>query len=431
MHSLLCQKWKAVMGRVRLYAGTGTGGSVRSRQPRWQLALNAAIVLADLSFFSNITEPSCTWGQRALEVGFAILGYGALRWRSSRPVLSYGIGWIYASVPVLLTILNVVQFTPFFALLVILFTIASEQPLLFSRITLAACAVPIGLDLWFDVYIQSGGDYLSAFIASAVFYLAATAATYGVGVRSGSARRAVEHHRREHARASEAASRASRAAAEERQRIARELHDILSHTITIMVLQASGARRILTADPGGAEDALSRVEQVGKQAMSDLGRMLALVRSPAADGGEAAQRGLADIEGLFEDLSRAGITARLDVQGDPFPVAESVSRTVYRIVQEATTNIIKHAGPGTVAIVRLTWGADLRIEIVDHGGGKPEMEAAAFSTGHGLIGLKERVAVFGGELTAGPRGDGFCVLASLPLRGHDAYLAPAAAGFGE
>jgi signal transduction histidine kinase len=400
---------------------SGKRRSASSQQPR-QLALTAAILISDLFFFSNIVAPDCTWGQRLLEAGCAILGYGALRLRNSSPILAYVLGWIYATVPALLTAADVFQFTPFFVLLVTLFAVASDRPLRVSCMALAAAAAPIALVIWFNVQDQAAPGYQpSVFIASTVFYLAVSAAAWAAGMRARSARRAVEHHRRSLARASEAAN-------EERQRIARELHDILGHTITIMVLQASGARRILTSDPAGADDALSHVEQVGKEAMGDLRRMLNVVRIPAPSNDEASQSGLADIRCLLHHLLRAGVNARLEVRGSPVPVAESVSRTVYRIVQEATTNIIKHAGAGTVAIVRLTWGSDLQIEIVDDGGGKPQLEAAAFSTGQGLLGLKERVAVFSGSLTAGPHNNGFRVLASLPLRDPGSYLAQTISG---
>lgn len=393
-------------------AGSGKRYRSASSHRPWQLALTAAILISDLSFFSNIVAPDCTWGQRLLEAGCAILGYGALRFRNSSPVLAFGIGWIYTTIPILLTVMHIFQFTPFFVLLVNLFAIASERPLRVSCIALAASTVPCALVIWFNVNDQAGPGYqLSTFIASTVFYLAASAAAWAMGKQSRSARQAVEHHQLRLTQASD-----------ERQRIARELHDILGHTVTIMVLQASGARRILASDPAGADDSLRRIEEVGRTAMCDLRRMLTLVRSPAVNDDEASQSGLAEIGGLLDNLLRAGVNARLEVQGPPVPVSESVSRTVYRIVQEATTNIIKHAGPGTAAIVRLTWGSDLQIKIVDDGGGKPEIEAAAFSTGQGLLGLKERVAVFGGTLTAGPHHNGFRVLASLPLRPPASYV---------
>jgi signal transduction histidine kinase len=281
---------------------------------------------------------------------------------------------------------------------------------------LAASAVPIALVIWYNVHYQAQPGYqVSTFIASTVFYLPADAAAWAVGKWSRSARDAVEHHKRRLARASEAVE-------EERRRIARELHDILSHTVTVMVLQASGARRVLVSDPAGADDALSHVEEVGKTAMGDLRRMLTLVRSAALNNDEPCQRGLADIGYLIDDLLRSGVTAQLEVQGSPVQVAESVGRTVYRIVQEAVTNIVKHAGPGSTAIVRLAWGADLRIEIIDDGSGIPLMESAAFSTGQGLLGLAERVAVFGGTISAGPHHNGFLLVASLPLGATDAYI---------
>ena len=381
-----------------------------------ELAVTAAILVADLSFFSNIFSPGCTWGQRLLECGCAILGYGALRWRNSSPVLAYILGWAYTTGPALLTVLGVFQFTPFFVLLVNLFAIASARPMRVSCTALAASTVPSALVIWFNAKTANPGYQLSAFIASAVFYLVVSGEAWAVGTGSRSARVALEHHQRMLALAREAAT-------EERLRIARELHDILAHTVTVMVLQASGARRVLASDPAGADDALSRVEEVGKTAMGDLRRMLSLVRSPAHSDEAPCQSGLADIAGLLDGLLlKAGVTARLEVLGSPVPVAESVGRTAYRIVQEAATNIVKHAGPGTVALVRLVWGPDLRIEIVDDGGGMPVMEADAFSTGHGLLGLAERVAVFGGTFSAGPYHQGFRLLASLPLGVPGSYI---------
>lgn len=383
--------------------------------PAWfhryrHLALPLAILVSDLSFFSNIIEPSCTWWQRLLEAGWAVLGYAALRWRTSAPVLAYGAGWCYSAGAALLTILGVFTFTPFFALLFSLAAIASERPLRISRWALATALVPVALAIWYNVQSQAANGYqASALIASAVFYLVITAVAWSIGRRSRSVREAEELHRRRLALASEAVQ-------SERLRIARELHDILAHTVTVMVLQASGARRVLAVDPARADEALGRVEEVGKTAMDELRRMLALIRSPELNSGVPGQNGVAEIGTLLDVALKAGVAARLEVRGAPLPVVESMDRTVYRVVQEGITNIVRHAGPGTVALVRLTWDTDLHIEIIDDGGGTPLMEANALSTGHGLLGLAERVAVFGGALAAGPHRSGFRLHASLPLR---------------
>jgi signal transduction histidine kinase len=372
------------------------------------LALTLAIPVADLSFFSDILTPRCAWWQRLLEAAWVILGYYALRRRSSSPVLSFAIGWFYSASAALLTLLGVFSFTPFFVLLILLFTVANERPIRVSWLALAATAVPSGLAIWSIVQGQDDPSYrLSAFVASTVFYLIASAETWATGRRSRSARKSHERQRRRLAMADEAIR-------EERLRVARELHDILAHTVTVMVLQASGARRVLASDPKIADDALSHIEDVGKTAMGELRRMLALIRSPARDRDEPSQSGLTDVGRLLDEALKAGVAARLEMHGPPAAIPMSVDRTIYRVVQEAITNIVKHAGPGTTAIVRLTWTTGLLIEITDDGGGAPVMEASALSTGQGLLGLAERVAVFGGTLTAGPHDNGFRVRASLP-----------------
>jgi len=381
-----------------------------------EFAFASAVLVSDLLFFGDITLPGSAWWQRLLEVGWAILGYAALRWRSSSPVAAYCLGWLYSVGGTLLSLLQVFGFPPFSVLLVNLFFVTRERSLRVSCVALAAAAGPSALSIWYIVQDEAKPGYrVPVLIGNAVFYLVLSAGAWAIGRWSRAARETIEHHRRRLALADEAARA-------ERQRIARELHDILAHTVTVMVLQAGGARRVLAADPATAEEALGRIEEVGKSAMGELRRMLALVRSPGLTSDEPSQRGLADIGSLLGDALRAGVTARLEVAGSPVSLPDSLDRTVYRIVQEAVTNIVKHSGPGTVAMVRLTWEASLHIEIVDDGGGSPVLDAGTFSTGQGLLGLAERVAAFDGAFAAGPHRGGFRVRASLPLLAPDSYL---------
>jgi signal transduction histidine kinase len=381
-----------------------------------EVAFVLVILISDLFLCSDIGEPGATWWQRLLEAAWTVFGWAALRRRNSSPVLAYGLGWFYSVGGSVLSLLGVFDFTPFFVLLVNLFVVATERSLRASWAALAATVASSVLIIWYVVCDQALPAYrLPVLVGNAIFYLLLSSSAWAMGRWSRSARDTVEQHRRRLAQATEAAR-------DERQRIARELHDILAHTVTVMVLQAGGARRVLAADPASADDALERIEEVGKTAMGELRRMLTLVRSPALVGDEPSQRGIADIGSLLADAFRAGVASRLEVRGSPVPVPDSVDRTVYRIVQEAVTNIIRHSGPGTAAVVRLTWEGSLRIEIVDDGGGSPVMEAGELSTGHGLLGLAERVAVFGGTFTAGPCRRGFRVHVSLPLLAPDSYV---------
>jgi signal transduction histidine kinase len=404
------------MGGMRLASpGRGIVHPAGLRGSR-ELAFVSVILISDLFLGSNILDQRPTWWQRLLEASWIILGYAALRWRNSSPLMAFGIGLFYSVSGAVLTLLGVFDFTPFYVLLVTLFAVASERPLRVSSTALAATVASSALIIWYVVYDEALPGYqLPALVGNLTLYLPLSVMAWTAGRWSRSARDTVEHHRRRLAQASEAAR-------DERLRIARELHDILAHTVTVMVLQAGGARRVLATDPATADDALGRIEEVGKTAMGELRRMLTLVRSPALTGDEPSQRGLADLGGLLDDALRAGVASRLEEHGSPVPLADSVDRTVYRIAQEAVTNIIKHAGPGTAATVRLTWEANLHIEIVDDGGGTPVMEPDALSTGNGLVGLAERVAVFGGAFTAGPQRRGFRVHASLPLTAPDSYV---------
>lgn len=206
-------------------------------------------------------------------------------------------------------------------------------------------------------------------------------------------------------------ARAQAAVGEERTRIAREMHDVVAHTMAIMVVQAGAARRVLDRDPAAAEQALATVEDTGRVALAELRRLLGFLREdvPAA---REPQPSLAGVGGLVERAREAGLHATLRVEGAAGDLPAGAELAVYRIVQEALTNTLKHAGPGAVAEVRLAWTPTaLEVEVADRGGSGGSGEGS----GHGLIGMRERVAVHGGTLSAGPRpGGGFAVRASIP-----------------
>jgi signal transduction histidine kinase len=203
------------------------------------------------------------------------------------------------------------------------------------------------------------------------------------------------------------------AASEERQRIARELHDVVAHGVVLMVLQAQGARRILDHDTDRAREALEAIEETGQTALAEIRRSLGILRDEHAQAQLAPQRSLDDLGALVDEMREAGLMVDLRVVGEPRELRDGIERSAYRIVQEALTNTIKHAGlvPTRVTVTYEPEG--LVLEVADEGGGAVADDGGA---GQGLAGMRERVRLHGGELDAHPvAGRGFVVRARIPL----------------
>jgi signal transduction histidine kinase len=208
--------------------------------------------------------------------------------------------------------------------------------------------------------------------------------------------------------------RARAAADDERARVARELHDVVAHCVSVMVIQAGGARLVMDAEPARAEESLRIVERAGREALAEMRRLLG-VMDPGKDPAPLAPSpGIADVADLVTRTCDSGFPARLDVRGDPVPLTPALDLCAYRIVQEALTNAIKHAGPASVRVIVRWSAAALDVVVEDDGSGPPAGAGAA--GGHGLAGMRERAALHGGRLDvgAGPAG-GFIVHAHLPL----------------
>ena len=206
-----------------------------------------------------------------------------------------------------------------------------------------------------------------------------------------------------------------RAVEEERSRIAGELHDVVTHNVSVMVIQAGAARKIMDAAPEQAREALLAIESGGRAAMTELRQVMGLLTFDGADAAELApQPGLDRLDALVDGLSDSGVPVTLTRSGRPRPVPAGVELAAYRVVQEALTNTIKHAA-GAAATVLVEYGTDhLRVQVTDTGG-TPGAEAATGGR-HGLIGLRERLAVYGGTLRTGPRlTGGYRVDARIPL----------------
>ncbi|MFC6094637.1 sensor histidine kinase [Saccharothrix lopnurensis] len=439
-----------------------TGG--RLRPIAADVALAVAACVMDLTLYSaaplRVDDPHF-WSS----VGYLALIFAALLARRRRPAAVFV---VVLALAVLAEPLTGVDFQPLVVVYLALFATAVGCRKEVAAGALAgalACAVRLAFE---DVHVGNLEELVVEVVAG-VYLMVLPLSVWAAGrwVRIS----------REHAKDLEARREleARQAVVEERARIARELHDIVSHAVTVMVLQAAGGRRVLRRDPARAERVLDTIGQVGEEAMGELRRMLGLLRTdgpvgsggrvgsggsggaagsgaadgsgtpggagaPGGAGGTAGSgrsgglpdpggvpdplgpgefdgpcSGVADLPRLLDPVRAVGVDVALRVAGEPRAVAPGVDLAVYRVVQEGLTNVTKHAGAGASAEVRLTWSGDrVEVEVVDDGGeGEPRR---GLSTGHGLSGLRQRLAVLGGDLTAGElRGGGFRLAAVLPV----------------
>ena len=244
---------------------------------------------------------------------------------------------------------------------------------------------------------------------SAAFFATAILAAWLIGVFVRGRRQAAAQATRTAA----AEQQAERAVADERARLARELHDIVSHNLSVVILQAAGAQA------AGSPDArtLEKIERSGRQALVEMRRLLGVLRQPDDQPGPpglSPQPGIADLAALAEGVRAAGLPVRLDINGDPAQLPAVADISAYRIVQEALTNVLKHAGRATAQVSVSCGTSEVVIEVTDDGTGPPA--GRHNDSGQGLAGMRERVALFGGELAAGPLpAGGFAVRARLPI----------------
>jgi signal transduction histidine kinase len=203
--------------------------------------------------------------------------------------------------------------------------------------------------------------------------------------------------------------------AEERSRIARELHDIVAHAVSVMVLQVGAVRHKLPQTLHDEHAALKSVEHAGRTALTEMRRLLGAMRDDDEELALTPQPGLGGLDSLLDEVGRAGLPVRLKVDGEPFPLPAAIDLAAYRIIQEGLTNTLKHAHASHADLL-VRYGTDeLAIEVHDDGNGK----SASDGMGHGLIGVRERVNIHGGTMKAGTATDGgFLLATSLPLKGY-------------
>ncbi|XVQ88045.1 sensor histidine kinase [Microbispora siamensis] len=328
-----------------------------------------------------------------------------LIWRRDHPREVFA---VVATVSLVQWLLDVVILPANIAVLVAVYGVASRCTLWWA---LAAGAVAeFGLLL---AMLRWSPDAGQAWPSSSAFIVAVWIA----GIYANTRRRYVEGLVERAERAEwERDQQARIAAAAERARIARELHDVVAHNVSVMVVQADGAGYALDSDPEQARRALQAISATGRQALAEMRRLVGVLRQDAGSPAEeyAPQPGVAQLGDLIRQVRDSGLPTEFTVSGTAQTLPEGEQLAVYRIVQEALTNALKHGGPGTRAWVEMTYGrGEIELRISDDGRGAA---APRLVGGHGLIGMRERAAMYGGSVEAAPRpGGGFRVVVRIPV----------------
>jgi signal transduction histidine kinase len=346
---------------------------------------------------------------RAASVGLAIVGGASIVLRRRAPL------------PVLATTLaagaGIVAFGDDPSGLPVLIALYTTAAVCELQVSLAALALTSATAATLSAATADTPGRQTSATFGAIIAAAITVGTWGLGAYAQTQRR----YRRELRERAAAAERerdqlAQIAVYEERASIARELHDIVAHSVSVMLVGVRGARDVLRTSPDAADDTLARVERSGEQSLSELRRILALLREPAKPADSHPQPSLAELGELVASYRAAGMPVQLQVSGDPTPLPGGVELSVYRIVQEALTNALKHSQPDRVTVTLSFRDSQLELEVLDNG--TPAAVGAAIA-GQGLVGMRERVALLGGELETGQReGGGFRVAARLPTGGE-------------
>ncbi len=376
-------------------------------------------VFAQLNLRFNI-DGSTHYGPPLAAAAATAVATTAIAWRRRAPLLTVCVVAAAVAGPELVTRLTITLWGSFVPLLIALYSVARHAG---GRASLAGAAVTALALVVVMLRVPVIGTvanipfnfvpFTGAFIAGRVLR-----ARHDRHVAVSERARELEAGREETIRAP---------IADERNRIARELHDIVAHCISVMVVQAGAAEDLLDRNPPLARPPLRSVQETGRQAVAELSRMLGLLRGDRAALELRPQPGTAQLRELAEGICEAGVPVAFQVQGTPRPLAPGVELTLYRVAQEALTNALKHAGPAEAQVVLCYGEHTVDLDVVDNGRGPGPGFAIGSGTGHGLIGMRERVLLYGGSLAAGPGPDGgFAVRMVLPADG--AALAASADG---
>jgi signal transduction histidine kinase len=337
----------------------------------------------------------------------AALAAGALLWRRSAPTLTAAVVVTSATLVAVLAAPTQGSFTGFVAMVIALYSVGAHEPRRSGLYVLVAAIVGIAVaGLATNALI--GGVNAGDWIPIGVWLSLAWA--LGTEVRRN---RIQNEQLRVLAQqlADERDARAREAVSLERSRLARELHDVVAHNVSLMAVQAEGAGRVLQGDQPQVRAALAAIATTGRDTIDELRRLLGILRADEAEAQLAPQPGLADLAPLLDRVRGSGLAVDLTVTGDPIALPAGAQLSAFRIVQEALTNTLKHADASHVAVdLRYSPGA-VEVRVADNG----HPAGLGAGTGQGLVGLRERVALYGGSLTAGQDTNGYTVRALLPI----------------
>jgi signal transduction histidine kinase len=369
------------------------------------LALTGVVMTAVAVSSPNVIGTAIA-GPAWLTATWPLMIGAPLALRRRAPLLGWTIIWAGISLQALLTGNSPEGLELMFVLGVGSYSVAAYSMLQRALAGLAVTAAGA------TVYSLANRDIMSGNAGnlwSAAFFATAILAAWLIGIFARGRRDAAAQA----ARTAAVEQQAERAVADERARLARELHDIVSHNLSVVILQAAGAQAAGSSDAG----TLEKIERSGRQALVEMRRLLGVLRQPGDQLGPpelSPQPGISDLPALAEGVRAAGLPVQLAVSGDPAELPIVVDISAYRIVQEALTNVLKHAGKASAQVTISCANGQVVIEVTDDGTGPPP--GMPNEGGHGLAGMRERVALFGGELAAGPRAaGGFAVTARLPV----------------
>ncbi len=317
----------------------------------------------------------------------------ALIWRRRRPVLVLAVSLGAALLYICLGYFGgAVMLNPMFALYAVAVALPAARAIVLSVITMLLLMAATAA---FGPFATGGGFVLIPGEVAAALFL-------GLWVAS------------RHAALRETAAQARRAVDAERLRIARELHDVVAHTMATINVQAGVAVHVIDQQPEQAAEALEAIKHASKEGLRELRGILNVLRQADEQDDRSPAPRLAQLDELVENVTRAGLPTSVAVHGEARRLAPTVDLTAYRIVQESLTNALRHAGPTTAHVTLSYTGDELRVEVAD--GGRGRVDGSAQGAGHGIPGMRERAEAVGGTLIAGPvPGGGFCVQARLPL----------------
>jgi len=414
------------------------GVSWWERAVRWEdthrFAVDATGTALLLAMAAPLTVAFGSGTRSATTALFAVALIAPLAWRRELPAVS--VAAVYTVALVHLARGQGFLMPADLAVLLALYSVTVHGPRWAHRVAIAGAAVG-SLVLAVSIAGTSSGDSTAGIW---VFCSAVALAVWAFGLVRRARREAMDALvDRAHRLEIERDQQHQIATAAERSRIAREMHDIVAHSLSVIIAQSDGGRYAAQADPGAATRALGTISETGRAALADMRRLLGVLR-PTADGAPAVagrpggavvvpQPAELDVESLVEQVRSSGLRVSLVRMGTPRQLPPGAGLTVYRICQEALTNVLKHAGPDPAVTVLVHWlPAGIGLEVSDDGRGAA---AESDGLGQGLLGMRERAAMFGGTVTVGPRpGGGFRVRAQIPLppAPHDTPPADASPG---